>query len=198
MKEHPILFSSPMVRAIVEGRKSQTRRVIKHPPSCPDCGTDCDPPQLMSTGYWTNGMGFNRKCPYGQAGDLLVPLCTWAVGRDHDEMKPTDLPHNVAVWSWWESEEKPGWCGKSRPGRFMPKTLRGWLPRLENKGVRAERLQEITLDDCVAEGVVYPENARSVANFAEGWDQLNAKRGYAWATNPWVWVVGFGRCGEEA
>jgi len=223
MAEHPILFDAEMVRAIRDGRKTQARRVVKP-----------QPPHWMARQIET---GFRKvrpvdgnlwgafaaagpaavcqsenmiRCPYGQPGDLLVPRTTWAVGRVLDHTRPLDLPPITPerFWSCWDGPEKPIWCGKSRPGRFLPKTMWHLLPRLEVLSVRYEQVQEIGKDgrkahDVLAEGIsraaiqqevewFHPDDAPAIA-FTGLWDSTYAKRGYGWAANPWVWVVEFSR-----
>ncbi len=203
--EHPILFSAEMIRAIVDGRKTVTRRMVRPTRGFEPSTIEINPATGSPEAIWkASGCLSSVSCPYGGPGDQLVPFCTWAVARDDDGVKPTDLPHDVSLWSWWESAEKPNWCGKSRPGRFMPKFLRGWLPRLPVIGVRVERLQDINGRGVMAEGIYLRRKLRPRWSeqqldeklpplFAKLWDSINKKRGYAWATNPWVWVVTFKR-----
>jgi len=213
----PILFSAPMVRAILENRKTQTRRVVKpqdsvefddgdgsvihlHSPKCPGfCDYACKFP-----------------CPYGAPGDLLVMLSTWAVDADFDALKPTQLPDAMRnlgssrFWSRWDGE-KPGWAGKNRPGRFLPKVMRDRMPRATNTEVRVERLQEISEKDSIAEGVhlhtsfggaqwfkvdglndvPWHSSNRARDVYAWLWESINGPD--SWSANPWVWVVSFKR-----
>jgi len=206
MKEHPILFSDPMVRAILDGRKTVTRRVVKPQPKrihwLGENGgrtfLDCE--RLFR----------NRKaeelgriyCPCGAPGDRLWVREAWRPCGD-DEMSAEAvqaLRPSIAYRADepWDKESK--W----RPSIHMPK----WASRitLEVTDIRVERLQEIAEEEALAEGVAewmktdafkglayndpHP-GARGV--FAQGWDALNAKRGYGWDVDPWVWIVSFRR-----
>lgn len=223
MIEKPILFTAPMIRAILDGRKTQTRRLFKDP-------------ERLSEGWlwaWINGelyaefggetsspdclvpyaeqTGKTVKCPYGVPGDRLRLLSTWAVGSGYDGVKPTDLPRmdSLKFWSLYDGTEKPEWCGKLRPGRFMPLWLRERMPLAVNDGVRVERLQDISEADALAEGIRQNGDDPSTATYdlpecdyhyltarnayLSLWDSINAKRGYGWAVNPWVWCVEFSR-----
>lgn len=202
MNEHPILFSTEMVRAILDGRKTQTRRVIKpQPVTLHKQGVFFDDPETY-VAHATTADGYDRhiKCPYGQPGDRLIVRSTWAVLPEWDACKPSDIPPSeVSIWFWLAgTREKPKGAGKSRPGRFIPKLLWHYLPRLEVTGVRAERVKDITWQDIAAEGCP-PEhhmdncNGISHAMFGYLWDSINAKRGHSWDSNPWVWVVKFKR-----
>lgn len=180
MTEHPILFNGEMVQAILDGRKTQTRQVMS-----------LQPVGILHKGEW------NEWCPYGAPGHLLVPRTTWAVSYTHDYKRPKELPEikPCRFWSYWSGAEKPGWCGRSRPGRFLPKTLWHLLPRLEVTGVRCEQVQEISRADCIAEacerfsggdGVITAKEA-----FWYAWNALYEAKGCGWDVNPWVWVVEF-------
>lgn len=223
MKERPILFSSEMVRAILDGRKWQTRRVVKSAHAQEADAWAFDP----ESGLWESGLageggamahGEWLRCPYGAPGDLLVPRTTWATSPEHDQRKPKDIVdggYRPPFWSYWQSPEKPEWCGKSRPGRFLPRELWWTVPRLEVTGVRVERLQEISEDDARAEGIrrvtkdgdlckycVFDEGDMSstawadmprtaIEAFRQLWDSINARRGLGWEANLWVWVIEF-------
>ena len=182
MKERPILFSGEMVRAILEGRKTQTRRVIKHQPD------GMDP---VYTKDFKRDFGC-RSCPYGVPSDRLwvrethaldVPGCGEQGGvsyqADHDD-NGGDGPTRI----------------KWRPSIYMPR----WASRvtLEITDVRTERVQDVTNANITAEGMprsgdgfVSPETPRIW--FRNLWDSINEKPGRAWADNPWVWVIEFRR-----
>jgi hypothetical protein len=201
--ERPILFSGSMVRAILAGEKTQTRRVIKP-----------QPPQDLTWGGWivsTTGDNkeigcaewddFDRglvtkshtvRCPYGQPGDRLWVRETWATGWFANGTPPRDLPKETRVYY----RATPGPVRedhyKWRPSIHMPR----WASRitLEVTGIRAERLQAITEPDAVAEGVPVitdPECPPPAFRFRALWDSINAQRGFAWGGDPWVWVVEF-------
>lgn len=158
--------------------------------------------------------GVGVKCPYGQPGDQLIFGTTWAVHKCYDHLKPTELPieegcdieHSyevkpIELWSDFDCDEKPKWCGRLRPGRFLPGFLRDRMPLETIKNIRVERVQSITEDDALLEGM--PANpyymadgtidkAMSISardNFEMLWDRINGKRGFPWDNNPWVWVL---------
>jgi len=203
MAEHPILFNGEMVRAILEGRKTQTRRVITGLGVFVETELSLGPPAVQPDGVtWVWPDGTIKRCPYGQPGDTLVPRTTWAVSSNFDNRKPTNLPpiEQRCFWSYWDGDVKPLWAGKSRPGRFLPKRLWHLLPRLPVTSVRVERVQEISEEDACAEGCapVVPGQltACSVGQYQYGfrllWDSISARRaGCSWCENPWVWIVEF-------
>jgi hypothetical protein len=214
MKQRPILFSGPMVRAILEGRKTQTRRVIK--PQLPDrtesiemteSGIWCiggDNPSQRFGEVYMNDWSFGIRCPYGQPGDRLWVRETCAIGfSDEGELVCDYMADGER--RWFErtiyNDADPGWItyindGK-RPSIFMPR----WASRitLEVTGVRAEQLQDISQADARDEGVECPLGSHSDLEigyrlaFRDLWDSLNAKSGYTWDGNNWVWVIEFQR-----
>ena len=213
MKERPILFSAPMVRAILEGRKSQTRRVVKPQPFAGWYPSKC-----------TNGWGFCHpqgeapavlfQCPYGVPGDRLWVRETWAYFNADEDLYQKNKGA-LAFRATWDSDrcEWPQFAraisyipgDRWRPSIHMPR----WASRitLEITDVRVERLQEISEEDALAEGVreiggnfegcyefcdrLSGTNARDC--FGRGWDSINAKRGSGWDANPWVWAISFRR-----
>lgn len=187
MNEHPILFSTPMVQAILEGRKTQTRRVVKGNPEGKVPFTDEFP------------------CPYGHPGDRLWVRETWQkiYERQSDKQRFTEPPsaHNLHLYKTWieyaatprDEQDPPRW----RPSIFMPRSASRIT--LEIVNVRLERVQQISMKDCLKEGVgellehgkYFKLGSYLVGTFAHLWDSINSKRGYGWDTNPWVWVVEF-------
>lgn len=247
MKERPILFSSAMVRAILEGRKTQTRRVINPQPRSTCCtGGVIDKP-ISPTDIWhlagyENTWGFRSsstgvalsgawKCHYGQPGDRLWVRETYRIAsinartasqfwtiqfKEGFGVLPHPQPERELFLPLVERDEftesNTGIdFGKWRPSIHMPR----WASRitLEVVSVRVERLQDISDDDAVAEGVKdlchcgdYVQDhgyhsghgAVSMPGYARDefsglWDSINAKRGYSWESNPWVWVIEFKR-----
>ena len=182
MKETGLIFKAPMVRAILEGRKTQTRRVAK-PVKHPDLG-NLYTPGALAMGREPQHV-IDRACPLGQPGDRIYVRETFsqhpewgqlAFRADGEEFEDAD------GWLW-----EPKWI----PSIHMPKDLaRIWL---EITGVRLERIQEIIPDDCIAEGA-WPVEQRelgrgheAVSAFRELWEST----GGDWDANPWVWAIDF-------
>lgn len=208
-KERPILFTGEMVRAIIESRKTVTRRVITPQPH-PD--TQFVDLEMDSTSgvYWAwDGQGMPLapvgKCPYGQPGDLLWVResiyqgvngyttangdwkSTWIKSKRLIKYSATDEP----VDTGWTNEPRRH-CLVKRPSIHMPR----WASRITLRvtDVRAERVQDITQEDVVAEGVRLDPGPRSAGwrdEFATLWDKINKKRGYSWKSNPWTWRIEF-------
>jgi hypothetical protein len=213
MKERPIIFSKEMVKAILEGRKTQTRRVVKLKPH--PTGHSWGAPYYSRT-WWKwlfiGGWGLAAKqqgikCPYGQVGDRLWVRETWATEKRLDWTLPNYLGNagDVALWyksEWW-AQTSPLLLerGKWRPSIHMPR----WASRilLEITEVRVERVQDIAWFDIPKEGIqddtwsigqgrfVKKTPERLLSDFKHLWDSINARRGYSWDTNPWVWVISF-------
>lgn len=218
MSERPILFSAPMVLALLAGTKTQTRRVVKF-------GRDyaSKPPTLeeararYAAGFTLEAGFFGVRCPYGKPGDRLWVRETWKVSSESNHY-PTDEKRLYveyragAVPGWGQQQSKfsiehdadlarAAWGkGKStswRPSIHMPR----WASRmsLDVKGVRVERLQEISEADAIAEGIVQlssgfwglsgsglgSQSAREA--YRRLWESINGAG--SWAKNPWVWVV---------
>ncbi len=209
MKEKPVLFNSEMVRAILDGRKTMTRRVIKFPESAhtPDLSwiASINPdgaggwvawgPKPVSDEFSINAYpdGGGIKCPYGQPGDLLWVRETFLIKPNGDAFYRADDP---AASGWNSGSTTTKW----RPSIFMPR----WASRITLRvlDVRVERVQEITEADAHHEGWFYqnhpldkrydPVTMDTARQWFLGlWDSINAKRGYSWDSNPWVWVVSF-------
>lgn len=186
MKEHPILFSGPMVRAILAGTKTQTRRVVKPQPVLPP---DIDPAILPAA--WEAGE-IDVRCPYGVPGDRLYCRETWA---PFDETAMRDRDPSMIFYRA-DDERQMETDGSWRPSIHMPR----WASRitLEITDVRVERVREISEADAYAEGCnddghpyISPFGGRAVLNnYAALWNQINGARpGCAWADNPYVWCV---------
>lgn len=202
MKERPILFSGPMVRAIL-GRKTQTRRVVVPTQSKPRVAPLRMEPWIIDGERQEddNGLpcwaGFHPDypgeakwftCPYGQPGDRLWVRETWwgtiayTVPEGHEQ-------RFVAYRATMKGDRSPAADGKWRPSIFMPR----WASRitLEVTAVRVERVQDISEEDARAEGIEWKNLPRSAWRnvFSRLWNEINAARGYGWDTNPWVWVL---------
>lgn len=214
MAVRPIIFSDPMVRALLEGRKTQTRRVVKpQPPDHLDllCG-----PDQNGRYHWTNGMQwefwpggldhpeYDYRPPW-RFGDLLWVRQAWApVVSTGASLKiadsPRDDPRKHAIRFRADGDKHV--YGRWKSAIHMPR----WASRLtlEVTDVWVQRLQDISEAEAQAEGIGEydgaldevalcrraklingsPEDARTW--FAVIWDSLNAKRGYGWDQNPWV------------
>lgn len=221
MKERPILFSTEMVCAILDGRKTQTRRVLKpQPPSqvrYDGVGLDDDD---QDTHYFEridrDGDGMEDyieigRCPYGKPGDRLWVREKWQV-RDatsyytYADMKLHRTNH-LDCRKIFEKNQPPEIFPAWRPSIYMPR----WAARimLEIVSVRVERVQGISDNDAECEGIelwqetFFREYDKPDSNpgwtrdprysFQTLWTMINAKRGYGWDANPWVWVIIFKR-----
>ena len=194
-REKPILMSAPMVRAILDGTKTQTRRVIKPQPVEGVYKYD----GMTPTFAWRDEINtcrpawpdvMNSYSPYGQPGDRLWVRETWRdlngvqYRADTDSHGPVDGSADA---------ESPNW----RPSIFMPRALSRIT--LEITDVRVQRVQEISMHDAMDEGVGFPkysqfeQGSHLVGAFRDLWESINAKRGYDWASNPWVWALTFKR-----
>ncbi len=217
-KERPVIFSGPMVRAILDGKKTQTRRVLKPCMSPPYFDMSCTEDGREPWPMWADEYGdfHPQDCPYGQPGDRLWVRETFALSLADPETSEADAK-DPSVWDdqpvyradgesqgggWTNADGErisPPW----HPSIHMPR----WASRitLEVTGVRVERVQDISEADARAEGVVpltrpyRPAMAPAyyVKPFHDLWDSINGNRKdpktgkrlpYAWADNPWVWV----------
>lgn len=224
MNEKPILFSEAMVKAILQGHKTQTRRVIAPQPDGVSCSGN---PYLYKEIVVVRDHCLEKishpdgqpntlfidiiKCPY-QEGMKLWVRETWNV-LDSDGCRPRDItPRPKRVIYRARGDKYPFW----RPSIFMPR----WASRLQLliKNITAERLQDITKEDAIAEGIRFMYRdlgmvpcswyevpgligtdaygihdvrrvKEPVDGFRELWDSINS--GYAWNTNPWVWKLEF-------
>jgi len=214
MRELPILFSGPMVRAILDGRKTQTRRLAGLEKVNVESDAYTIVPSLPDFCFLhTNGSHAIARPRY-QVGDVLYVRegfrCTgggdWkgviyrADGGDSvqsfvgvNDGHATTLPKSL--WPEWDrlvykTDTSTNW----RPSIHMPK----WAARiwLEVTKVRVERLPAISIEDILSEGLVsYQREHDATVDLTEQWrklwDSLNAKRGYSWESNPWVFVYDF-------
>lgn len=207
----PILFNTEMVRAILDGRKTCTRRIAKG--FIPDDAlwgyTAFTPKGYISCrGVYADGYGEGfYKLPY-QPGDLLYVRETWGISNMDDESKMAYIVYRASedqenegcrevhlpdekFEKMYESmeESEPEW----HPSIHMPKeAARIWL-KVTN--VRVERLQDMTDDDAEAEGCF--DYTSTALGFPDVWDSTIKKSDldrYGWDANPWVWVIEFERC----
>ena len=217
MKERPILFNALMVKAILEGRKTQTRRVINPQPEGKTLQSNLD-------GKWLskkfNGLLLPKiedlpiHCPYGKIGDRLWVRETWSTVnlygeialaykadgeitrvvenesfQDEDGLINYDDPRlEKYSFAAWADDLLEGKEGNWKPSIHMPR----WVSRilLEITNVHVEQLQDISESDCLKEGVGSPilRDCKK-PKFMQLWESINVAD--SWAANPWVWVVEF-------
>ena len=187
MKERPILFSGEMVRAILDGRKTQTRRIVK--PALVVLERE-----FLEGFYWDWKFesvtfdtkeellnSFTKYCPYGKKKDRLWVRETWRQPEDHEDYERGDILYAAS-----ERDASSKW----KPSIHMPR----WASRifLEIVSVRVERLQDITETDAISEGCAnayHPDF--HTGQFRELWESINGPG--SWEKNPWVWVINFRR-----
>lgn len=202
MKERPILFSGAMIRSILAGQKTQTRRVIK--PSQTPCMSieenDAGKPWSWREDC-NKGGDIWYPCPYGQPGDRLWVRESWRTDSTLDAKPPSSFKawpiryvadgKIIKHGSFFGNTD-----GKTRPGIHMPR----WASRilLEIVSVRVERLQSISEADAEAEGIDFLRHVQDADETLTArdlyeclWDSINGEG--SWAANPWVWVVEFKR-----
>jgi len=191
MNTKPILFQGAMVRALLDGSKTQTRRIVK-----PWKGAEpSNNPVPADLSYLPDFTCYRSTCPYGRPGDQL-----WvreAFHRIHDDETMEFVRYGYRADSDWNGAV---W----KPSIHMPRAASRIA--LEITGVRVERLQDISESDARAEGCSAsgwtpsysnPDNAgidsgkSATEDYAELWEQINGSG--SWNANPWVWVVEFKR-----
>lgn len=210
MAERPILFSSPMVRELLVGRKTQTRRMAK-PVRHPDLGNVYAPGALVLEREPQHVI--DRCCPYGQPGDRLWVRETFAPVYPQDPSynggRPIEFDYRATYVHGARLGDTLGIKKTWKPAIHMPRTASRIT--LEITAVRVERLQGITEADAQAEGSTPIPDAcdhvrRSCSDigcsgpqpyrvgFRSLWEDINGPD--SWDANPWVWVVNFRRLDE--
>ena len=214
----PVLFNTDMVQAILDGRKGATRRVVKYKYSNTEMKmrTDKYGTRLIEIqkdiegethgknpdgSTWRKLLPYIERNPPCRKGDILYVRETWCTGYN-GEAHFYRADKNTERASKLIDYDKCRW----RPSIHMPKAAaRIWL---KVTGVRVERLQDMALGDFLREGVAIrpeayndPDNAYGQArdNFIAIWDSTVSRQDkgrYGWEANPWVWVIGFERCGK--
>lgn len=206
-KEHPILFKTEMVQAILDGRKIQTRRVIDklYPISNPNGN-------WLYIGHKDSGYVFKDsisstiplKYPYGQVGDRL-----WIKETYCSCVEPPNKDMGVCYKTNLREQSAADFCTdkniKWKPLIFMPR----WASRitLEITDIKPQKLQDITNDEAFLEGMsknIAAKLGYSTSEseeefnftqtryiFSKYWDSINSKHGYGWDENPYVWVISF-------
>lgn len=196
--ERPIIFSAGMVQRILQGRKSQTRRVLKTQPRLHPLTTRVDEEGFI---WWSHCVGHETRggkpCPYGKPGDRLWVRETWQAWAEFDKTTPAEMV-GLSETGVYQSDGCTGinygksWASKVRSPLHMPR----WASRLilEITGVRVERLQDISVNDACAEGApIYdddPHQTHAVLTWFESiWEDIHGEG--AWKRNEWVWAISF-------
>lgn len=184
----PILFSTEMVRAIMGGRKTQTRRVIKPQPNADGLS------KYKDSNMYKDVNGHLYKTPYAPCMVLWVRE-TWT---SINELQRFYGVERSTVDRYLYKADDPEFVQiKWKPSIFMPREACRIF--LEITNVRVERLHDITWQDCQKEGITFLNKPHEktgsgfIDNWITLWDSINAKRGYPWANNPWIWVIEFER-----
>ncbi|MGA9615835.1 MAG: hypothetical protein WBR09_01550 [Serratia proteamaculans] len=222
MKERPVIFNGEMVRAILDSRKTQTRRVIAN--VSPDNCIPLQKPTKTKGGIYTHVMDApgHGLCPFGQLGDRLWVRETWGVvSHDFDENeriidwvpdRPATAIHEMpfgngyysghAIYAadgefTWGDDDGHGERSCWKPSIHMPRAACRIL--LEITAVRVERLNDISEEDARAEGatpsqhIITPPEALYRVGFSKLWRSIYGEE--SWNANPWVWVIEFRRVG---
>ncbi len=222
-RELPIPFMNRLVPSVMDGTKLVTRRIVRHQPQGWPGGW---PGGLQ---YGVDGPGTARvvdadypdhpdhdliKCPFGKPGDLLWVRESHAFHRTWDLRPPRAIPYHSHDRVWYRADGSCGdGCGRWRPPMFMLKAIaRTWLEHTE---LRVEQIQNISEEDCIAEGCAGVVCQHGFGGWGEGpgvalacedcmntgwleppteqfrdlWNEANGRRGYGWSRNPWVWVI---------
>lgn len=231
-KERPILFNGAMIRSILSEQKTVTRRPVKGAQIPSRSKSDSPDHQWIAVvqdhprwGFAAFGateeecaaeLAMYGGCPYGRRGDRLWVREAWAADSQVDSIAPRDLSQGEPIWYPADGSVRQTGCsmvsrGRSRPSIHMPR----WASRilLEITDVRVERLQDISEQQAMAEGIigvpfrpddgfpictgymVGPDDGRTVLTptAAEAFAELWNSTGGDWSANPWVWVVEFKR-----
>ena len=205
-------FVPAMYAAALSGRKTQTRRVITPQPT-EGCGLLPGPCELYHPAIECKGMfepgpevyGIATEdegwvATYGPPGTTLPIVTTWAIAREWNSLQPCIMDPEVITSAhpiWFnDGTAKPTWAGKSRPARFLPKSLYHLAPQVQIVSTRAEPLHAITEEDAIREGTgPFGQHTHAYRDGYERlWDSLFADRNdglYAWKNNPGVWRIEF-------
>lgn len=198
MKERGMIFNGEMTRAILDGRKTQTRRPIKWKQTrCTEIGEREDGSKWPWSEDAEHACDFWHPCPFGAVGDRIWVRETWA--RYNIDQNSHDIAYRATTPADWPEE------GRWRPSIHMPR----WASRilLEITDVRVERLNAISEKDAAAEGVPpagsllpdYPgtfltpkgDFATAKVAFQRLWESIYGEE--SWQANGWVWVISFKR-----
>jgi hypothetical protein len=188
MKERPILFQDAMVRAILQDRKTQTRRIVK----LTDSGRVKKPGSSLN--WHPEDPNAILACPHGLPGDHLWVREAWQSLNDSG-ISYTLCPPEPGCQIRYRATDETGWIPRLpwRPSIFLPR----WASRitLEIEQVRIQRLQNITEADALAEGYTLPceDEYWSICRawYQDLWKKINGPE--SWEANPWVWAITFKR-----
>ena len=229
VKERPIIFSAEMVKAILDGKKTMTRRVIKinhdlSPYTHVDFDVDGDNKWELARINDLKRTYTKIGNPYGNVGDRLWVRETWIQGYDDPLIESEGDDENAVSiiykadgkeeYRTCSAETAENWGDFSADSEMVgfksPIHMPRWASRilLEITDIRVERLNDISEADCEKEGLrILPASGRYVVSpgdqyfgsashdavevFSWLWDSINAKKGYPWSSNPWVWCISF-------
>lgn len=203
--------------AWIENRKSRTQRVVNPQP---EDGMKWGGTIMESTSkkvkrgdcfFYTGELPLVEKqmhihCPYGRPGDRLQLLTQWAVRSLLDVFLPSDISPKADVWTAFDGP-KPDWCGKTRSPIYMPGWIREAMPHPEIISIEARRIHGITEAEAMEDGIFETPRDPGFDSWSTHgmrdyyctprtaykalWNSINAKRGYPWESNPWVWNIKF-------
>lgn len=190
MIERPILFNGEMIRAILDGGKTQTRRIAKINAS--------GRVQIKDRNWHVDDPDAILACPLGQAGDRLWVRETFIQGWETNAWGDIDQydesGNEKPIKTWYRADGNIDWedadgefCENTpwRPSIHMPRSASRIT--LEITSVHIERLQDISTNDCIAEGIKYSPDVDPSHKYQELWDSIYKN----WNSNPWVWVIEF-------
>ena len=212
MKERGMIFNAEMVRALLDGRKTQARRPIKWKQTrFTEIGEREDGSKWPWSEDAEHTCDFWHPCPFGAVGDRIWVREAYRFPASLDDVSPTGVGEMAVAtgyrkpwaptfyeftgtfidgWKGFETPPKVSDAGKLRPSIHMPR----WASRilLEITDVRVERLRSMSQDDARAEGVIAASGPLEAGlAFRELWDSIYGEE--SWQANPWVWVIEFKR-----
>jgi hypothetical protein len=193
MKETPILYSGQMVKALLEHRKTMTRRIVKPQPKV-------EPGQVVYEvckgsqwwvgtydGHFSGHSSTRFKCPYGQPGDMLwVRESFYQTDKAYWPDLSSTVIGDKVIYYCVGFDRSTGSLSK-RPSIFMPRAACRIFLLID--AIKVERLHDITDEDALAEGVICQDDETPVEAFKRLWIEINGLED--WYSNPWVWCISF-------
>ena len=179
MKAKPIIFSAPMVRALLEGRKTQTRRLLKPAPPAGVIVARCPFGNTIGAYLWVRET-FGYVSPDEKIRHISECKVEYRADLPHDcDDMPGNWPRDEAMGDG----DAPRW----RPSIYMPR----WASRLTLRitDIRVEKLKDIKEEDAIAEGLASDGDEAAKISFARLWEAIHGQN--SWQENPWVWVLSF-------